>query len=80
MKTAAVRATNSLGRGTPLSQEVGESQWKTTQSQDANGMVKARVAPATELLKDVVRVPRPVSSEALPWQHPVVLSHFLEGV
>jgi hypothetical protein len=31
-KTAAVRATNSLGRGTPPSQEIGESQWKTTQS------------------------------------------------
>jgi hypothetical protein len=45
-----------------------------------NGMVKARVAPATELLKDVVRVPRLASSEALPWWHPFALSHFLEGV
>jgi hypothetical protein len=55
--TAAVCSTNSLVHGTPLSEEVGESQWKAMQSQDVNGMVKARVAPATELLKDVVRVP-----------------------
>jgi hypothetical protein len=44
------------------------------------GMVKARVAPATELLEDVVRTPRLASSEALPWRHPFALSHFLEGV
>jgi hypothetical protein len=43
-------------------------------------MVKERVAPATELLKDVVRDPRPASSEALPWRHLFALSHFLEGV
>jgi hypothetical protein len=42
-------------------------------------MVKARVAPAIELLEDVVRVPRPASSEALSWWHPFAISHFLEG-
>jgi hypothetical protein len=44
------------------------------------GMAKARVARVTELLEDVVRFSRPASSEALPWQHLFVLSHFLEGV
>jgi hypothetical protein len=44
------------------------------------GMVKARVARAIELLEDIVRAPRPTSSEALPWRHPFALSHFLEGV
>jgi hypothetical protein len=44
------------------------------------GMVKTRVAPAIELIKDVVRAPRLASLEALPWQHPFALSHFLEGV
>jgi hypothetical protein len=43
-------------------------------------MVKARVAPAIELLEDVVRTPRPASSEALPWWHPFDVNHFLEGV
>jgi hypothetical protein len=43
-------------------------------------MVKARAAPAAELLKDVVRTSRFASSEALSWQHPFVLYHFLEGV
>jgi hypothetical protein len=44
------------------------------------GMVKARVALATELLADVMRDPRLASLEALPWCHPFALSHFLEGV
>jgi hypothetical protein len=80
MKTAAVLVTKISGRGTPLSREVGESQWKTTQSRGANGMVKARVAPTIELLEDVARDPRPTSLEALPWRHLFALSHFLEGV
>jgi hypothetical protein len=33
-------------------------------------MVKARAAPAIELLEDVVRAPPLASSEALPWWHP----------
>jgi hypothetical protein len=44
------------------------------------GIVKARVAPMIELLEDVVRAPRLASLEALPWQHPFALSHFLKGV
>jgi hypothetical protein len=43
-------------------------------------MAKARVAPATELLEDVVRGPLPASLEALPWWHLFALNHFLEGV
>jgi hypothetical protein len=42
-------------------------------------MVKARVAPTTELLEDVMRDPGLTSSEALPWQHIFALNHFLEG-
>jgi hypothetical protein len=42
-------------------------------------MVKARVAPATEILEDVVRDPRQASSEDLPWRYLFALSHFLEG-
>jgi hypothetical protein len=80
MKTAVVRAINSPNCGIPLSQAVGERQWRTTLSRGANDMAKARVAPTTELLEDVVRGPRPASSEALPWWHLFTLSHFLEGV
>jgi hypothetical protein len=43
-------------------------------------MVKARAAPATELLEDVTRTPQPASSEVLSWRHPFALYHFLEGV
>jgi hypothetical protein len=43
-------------------------------------MVKVRAAPATKLLKDVMRTPRLASSEALSWRHPFALYHFLEGV
>jgi hypothetical protein len=42
-------------------------------------MVKARAAPAVELLEDVMRTPRPASLEALSWWHPFALYHFLEG-
>jgi hypothetical protein len=42
--------------------------------------VKARAAPAAELLEDVVRTPRPASSEALSWRHPFSLYHFQEGI
>jgi hypothetical protein len=80
MKRAVVQATNSPDRGIPLSQEVGESQWRTMLSQGANGMAKEKVAPTIELLKYIVRGPRPASSEALPWWHLFALSHFLEGV
>jgi hypothetical protein len=43
-------------------------------------MAKAGVAPAIELLENVVRDPQTASSEALPWRLLFVLSHFLEGV
>jgi hypothetical protein len=43
-------------------------------------MVKARAAPAAELLKDVVRTPQPASLEALSYWHPLALNYFLEGV
>jgi hypothetical protein len=63
MKIAAIHATNSpgatnsLGRGTPLSREVEESQQRTTLNQGANGMAKEIVAHVIELLEDVVRDP-----------------------
>jgi hypothetical protein len=78
-KSAAVWATNSSYRGIALSQEMGESQWRTTLGRGTNGMAEARVAHATKLLEDVVRGPRPASSEALPWWHLFALNHFLEG-
>jgi hypothetical protein len=58
--------------------ERASGKWR--RARDANGMVKARVSPAIELLEHVMRVPRPASSEALPWWQPFALSHFLEGV
>jgi hypothetical protein len=53
---------------------------KQHKASGTKGMEKARVAPAIELLEDVVRAPRPASSEDLPWRHPFALHHFLEGV
>jgi hypothetical protein len=53
---------------------------KQLRAGETKGMVKARAAPAIELLEDVVRTHRPASSEALPWRHPFALRHFLEGV
>jgi hypothetical protein len=79
-KIAVVWAIDSPDHGIPLSQEVGESQWRTTLGRGTNSMAKARVAPTTALLEDVMRGPRPASSEALPCWHLFDLNHFLEGV
>jgi hypothetical protein len=59
---------------------VGENQLKQCSVRGTKGMVKARAAPVAELLEDVVRTPRPASSEALSWRHPFALYHFLEGI
>jgi hypothetical protein len=52
---------------------------KQHRARGTKGMEKTRVSPVIEFLKDVVRAPRPTSSEALPWRYPFALQHFLEG-
>jgi hypothetical protein len=66
MKAAVVQAIYSLGRAAHPPQEVGENQLKQHRARGTKGMVKARAAPAAELIEDVVRTPRPASSKALP--------------